>query len=81
MHWLRSEGKKLAEEVKRATFAENSSFESQDPIFNNAVKAGAAAEPNSNEEASSGSSCRNQKMLHESIGEALYTTVGWSLSP
>lgn len=67
---------KLAEKVTRATLAENSSVESQEPIFNNAVKAEAAAEPNSNAEASNGSNCRNQKMLHESIGEALDTTVG-----
>lgn len=34
----------------------NSSAESQAPIFSNAVKAGAAADPNSKAEASKGSS-------------------------
>lgn len=42
---------------KRKTFKLNSSAESQEPIFSNAVKAGAAADPNSSEEASRGSSC------------------------
>lgn len=43
------------------TFTLNSSVESQAPIFNNAVKAGAAAEPNSRAEANKGSNCRNQE--------------------
>lgn len=42
------------------TLTLNSSVESQEPIFNNAVKAGAAAEPNSRAEANNGSNCRNQ---------------------
>ena len=37
------------------TLTRNSSAESQEPIFNNAVKAGAAAEPNSRAEANKGS--------------------------
>jgi len=37
------------------TFILNSSAESQEPIFNNAVKAEAAAEPNSRAEANKGS--------------------------
>lgn len=44
------------------TFTLNSSIESQEPIFNNAVKAGAAAEPNSRAEANKGSNCRNQEL-------------------
>lgn len=43
------------------TLTRNSSAESQEPIFNNAVKAGAAAEPNSRAEANKGSNCENQK--------------------
>jgi len=46
----------------------NSSAESQEPIFNNAVKVGAAAEPNSREEANKGSNCENQKIPTKSIG-------------
>jgi hypothetical protein len=45
---------------KEKTLTLNSSDESQEPIFNNAVKAGAAAEPNSRAEANKGSNCRNQ---------------------
>ena len=48
------------ESRKIKTLAVNSSVESQEPIFNNAVKAGAAAEPNSRAEANKGSNCRNQ---------------------
>lgn len=44
------------------TLTRNSSAESQEPIFNNAVKAGAAAEPNSRAEANKGSNCENQKL-------------------
>lgn len=50
------------ESRKIETLALNSSVESQEPIFNNAVKAGAAAEPNSSAEANKGSNCRNQKI-------------------
>ena len=52
---------KLKNQDKELTFALNSSVESQEPIFNNAVKAGAAAEPNSREEANKGSNCRRTK--------------------
>jgi hypothetical protein len=45
---------------KEKTLTLNSSDESQEPIFNNAVKARAAAEPNSRAEANKGSNCRNQ---------------------
>jgi len=38
----------------------NSSAESQEPIFNNAVKAEAAAEPNSRAEANKGSNCEKK---------------------
>ena len=48
------------ETEKIETLALNSSVESQEPIFNNAVKAGAAAEPNSRAEANKGSNCSNQ---------------------
>ena len=43
------------------TLALNSSVESQEPIFNKAAKAGAAAEPNSSAEANNGTNCRNKK--------------------
>lgn len=52
---------KLKNQDNEITFALNSSVESQEPIFNNAVKAGAAAEPNSREEANKGSNCRMTK--------------------
>ena len=39
----------------------NSSVESQEPIFNKAAKARAAAEPNSSVEANNGTNCRNKK--------------------
>lgn len=48
---------KREEREKSSTLTLNSSVESQEPIFNSAVKAGAAAEPNSNAEASKGSNC------------------------
>ena len=44
---------------KRMTLILNSSDESQEPIFSKAVKAGAAAEPNSRAEANDGSNCNN----------------------
>ena len=43
----------------------NSSDESQEPIFKSAVKAGAAAEPNSREDANKGSNCRENKKNNE----------------
>ena len=39
----------------------NSSFESQEPIFNKADKAGVVAEPNSSAEANNGTNCINKK--------------------
>lgn len=45
---------------KGKTLSLNSSVESQEPIFNNAVKAGAAAVPNSRAEANKGSNCQNK---------------------
>jgi hypothetical protein len=45
------------------TLALNSSVESQEPIFNNAAKAGAAAEPNSSAEANKGTNCRDKKIV------------------
>jgi hypothetical protein len=50
----------MYKEARKKTLTLNSSAESQEPIFNNAVKAGAAAEPNSRAEANKGSNCRNQ---------------------
>jgi hypothetical protein len=44
------------------TFELNSSVGSQEPIFNNAAKAGAAAEPNSSAEANRGSNYKNKKI-------------------
>lgn len=41
----------------------NSSAENPEPIFNNAVKAAAEAEPNSSAEANKGSNCENQNCL------------------
>lgn len=52
------------------TFRLNSSAESQEPIFNSAVKAGAAAEPNSRAEANKGSNCK-----------ASYEIINWLLKP
>lgn len=43
----------------------NSSDESHEPIFKSAVKAGAAAEPNSREEANKGSNCRDTTTKNE----------------
>lgn len=45
------------EKKKCATLALNSSAGSQEPIFNRAVKAGAAAEPNSRADDNSGNNC------------------------
>jgi len=45
----------------------NSSADSPEPIFNNAVKAGAEAEPYSSAEANKGSNCENQTSSHLSI--------------
>lgn len=58
---------------KSETFTLNSSVESQDPIFNNAVKAGEAAEPNSRAEANKGSNCRNQEI--KTKGEIKTSTI------
>lgn len=44
--------------IKEMTLTVNSSAESQEPIFSNAVKAGAAAEPNSSAEDNKGSICK-----------------------
>lgn len=45
----------------------NSSGESQEPIFKNGIKAGAAAEPNSNAEPSKGSICKSKYKLNKKI--------------
>lgn len=45
------------------TLTLNSSVESQEPIFNNAVSAGAAAEPNSRAEANKGSNCKPEDKI------------------
>lgn len=53
------------------TLVLNSSDESHEPIFNSAVKAGAAAEPNSREEANKGSNCRDMTTNNEFPQETL----------
>lgn len=53
------------------TLVLNSSGESHEPIFNSAVKAGAAAEPNSREEANKGSNWRDTTTMNEFAQETL----------
>lgn len=56
-HTNKSKTQECALEYQKAvTLAPYSSGERQEPIFNNAVNAGAVAEPNSNADASNGSS-------------------------
>lgn len=57
------------------TFRVYSSAESQEPIFNSAVKAGAAAEPYSRAEVNKGNNCReNYEIIncHEIMDDFLY---------
>ena len=50
------------------TLTLNSSWGSQEPIFNKGFKAGAAAEPNSRADASNGSNCKH---IHMSRGQEI----------
>lgn len=61
------------------TLARNSSAESQEPIFNNAVKAGAAAEPNSREEANKGSNWKQKNDQHNQLGQNVDQIKGLKL--
>lgn len=53
------------------TLTLNSSVESQEPIFNSAVSAGAAAEPNSRAEANKGSNCKPEDKIMTSMEKNL----------
>lgn len=61
--------------IDKLTLILNSSVESHEPIFNNAVKAGAAADPNSKEEDSNGSNWSSKNYISYFAGIIILDNV------